>query len=100
MKKLFALLVLAFLATPVFAQTAQQDKMKSCNADAAKKDLKGDERKAFMKNCLSAKKEEQGDKKGTLTAQQQKMKDCNAEAKTKALKGDERKKFMKECLSK
>ncbi len=30
----------------------QQDKMKKCNADATGK--KGDERKAFMKNCLSA----------------------------------------------
>ena len=35
------------------APTAQQSKMKTCNADA--KDKKGDERKAFMKECLSAK---------------------------------------------
>ena len=35
------------------AKTAQQSKMTSCNADAAGK--KGDERKAFMKTCLSAK---------------------------------------------
>jgi hypothetical protein len=34
--------------------TPQQEKMKSCNADATGK--KGDERKAFMKTCLSAKK--------------------------------------------
>ncbi len=27
--------------------------MKSCNADAGSKGLKGDDRKAFMKNCLS-----------------------------------------------
>ena len=27
--------------------------MKSCNADAKTKDLKGDERKTFMKGCLS-----------------------------------------------
>jgi len=33
-------------------QTAQQDKMKSCNAQASKKALKGDERKAFMSDCL------------------------------------------------
>jgi hypothetical protein len=32
---------------------AQQEKMKTCNADA--KDKKGDERKAFMKTCLSNK---------------------------------------------
>ncbi len=65
--------------------TKQQSKMATCNADAA--DKKGDERKAFMKECLSAKK----------PTQQDKMKTCNAEAKGK--KGDERKAFMKTCLS-
>ena len=30
----------------------QQDKMKSCNADAKAKELKGDERKKFMSSCL------------------------------------------------
>ena len=34
------------------AKPTQQDKMKSCNAEATGK--KGDERKAFMKACLSA----------------------------------------------
>ena len=34
------------------APVTQQDKMKSCNADAATKGLKGDERKTFMKTCL------------------------------------------------
>jgi hypothetical protein len=29
--------------------------MKTCNADEKAKTLKGDERKAFMKECLSAK---------------------------------------------
>ena len=64
----------------------QQNKMSECNKDAGEK--KGDDRKAFMKTCLSAKKE----------TQQDKMKSCNATAKGKA--GDERKAFMKECLSK
>ncbi|MVZ10493.1 phosphate-starvation-inducible protein PsiF, partial [Enterobacteriaceae bacterium 8376wG6] len=32
--------------------TQQQQKMKSCNADAKTKDLKGDARKTFMSNCL------------------------------------------------
>ena len=49
---------------------------------------KGDERKAFMKECLSAKK----------VTQQDKMKSCNKDAEGK--KGDERKAFMKDCLSK
>ncbi len=66
----------------------QQSKMGECNADA--QDKKGDERKAFMKTCLSAKKE----------TQQSKMTSCNADPKAKATKGDERKAFMKECLSK
>jgi hypothetical protein len=34
------------------APVKQQDKMKNCNADAATKALKGEERKAFMKICL------------------------------------------------
>jgi psiF repeat len=98
MKKLLALACFAILSNLAAAQTPQQEKMKACNANAAKKELKGGERQKFMSECLSAKKEDQADKK--LTAQQQKMKDCNAEAKTKDLKGDARRKFMSECLSK
>ena len=75
---------------PAKAPTAQQNKMKTCNADPKAKELKGDERKAFMKECLSANKQE---------TQQTKMKACNADPKAKELKGDERKAFMKECLS-
>ena len=30
----------------------QQNKMKTCNAEAGKKNLKGEERKAFMSACL------------------------------------------------
>ena len=75
-------------SAPSKAPTAQQSKMKTCNAEAG--DRKGDERKAFMKQCLSASKP---------ATQQDKMKSCNADAKTKKLQGDERKAFMKECLS-
>ncbi len=77
-------------SAPAKAPTAQQTRMKTCNADAGAKNLKGDERKAFMKECLSGNK---------ASTQQDKMKSCNADAKTKNLKGDERKAFMKECLS-
>jgi len=31
---------------------SQQDRMKSCNKEAGEKALKGDERKAFMSDCL------------------------------------------------
>ena len=37
------------------APSKQQNKMKTCNAEAKTKALKGDERKAFMKECLRAK---------------------------------------------
>jgi hypothetical protein len=89
---------LALATGSVFAAdepTAQQNKMKTCNAEAGKKELKGDERKAFMSSCLSAKAEPPIDPK---TAQQNKMKTCNAEAGKKELKGDERKAFMSTCL--
>ena len=80
-----------------FAATAQQNKMTTCNAEATTKTLKGDERKTFMKTCLSA--PAANDAK-TLTPQQQKMKDCSASAKTQALAGDARKTFMSTCLKK
>jgi hypothetical protein len=79
----------ASLAPAAFAATAQQNKMKECNASAT--DKKGDERKAFMKECLSA-------KPAPKATQQDKMKSCNKDAGEKALKGDERKKFMSDCL--
>lgn len=34
-------------------QLAQQQRMKDCSADAKQKQLKGDERQALMKTCLS-----------------------------------------------
>ena len=94
MKKLLPLLALGLslsfgAAHAADAPTAQQSKMGTCNKDAA--DKKGDERKTFMKECLSAK----SDAKKT---QQEKMKTCNVDAK--GIKGDERKKFMSECLKK
>ena len=42
-------------ATPK-KMTAQQEKMKACNKEAKEKTLKGADRKAFMKSCLSNKK--------------------------------------------
>ena len=76
---------------PSAAQAAQQQKMKDCNAQATAKNLKGDERKTFMSQCLSA--------AGVSQTQQDKMKSCNKEATAKNLKGDERKSFMSTCLS-
>ncbi|MQT72400.1 phosphate starvation-inducible protein PsiF, partial [Pseudomonas sp. FSL R10-0071] len=48
------LLMGLLLCSHSFADTAQQNKMTTCNADASAKALKGDERKAFMSNCLKA----------------------------------------------
>ncbi|WP_027798723.1 PsiF family protein [Paraburkholderia dilworthii] len=84
-----ALVLGAVLASPAFAQNSQQTKMADCNKQAA--DKKGDERKAFMKTCLSAKPA------AAPMSQQDKMKACNVQATGK--KGDERKTFMKSCLS-
>lgn len=89
-------LVAMLVAGPVLADNKQQSRMKECNAEAKEKALAGDDRKAFMKDCLSA--AGSGQKKG-LTTQQEKMKQCNASAKQKDLKGEARKSFMKECLS-
>ena len=98
MKKLLSLLAVASLALSFTAHAAedakaptnQQSKMATCNKEAG--DMKGDERKAFMKTCLSNKP----------ATQQDKLKTCNADAdaKAKTLKGDERKAFMSECLKK
>jgi hypothetical protein len=85
----------------VIAQTStsahtnsQQEKMKTCNTDANTKGLKGEDRQAYMKTCLS---HESTATKGN--SQQEKMKTCNADANTKGLKGADRQTFMKSCLS-
>src|SRR5512141_186324 len=74
------------------AAPARQNKMKTCNAEAKAKakglgEERGDERKAFMKECLSAKPAKAAKAGGT---QQSKMKSCNKKAGAKGLKGDER----------
>jgi hypothetical protein len=75
--------------TPAFAQNSQQTKMADCNKQAG--DKKGDDRKVFMKTCLSSKPA------AAPMTQQEKMKACNTQATGK--KGDDRKAFMKSCLS-
>ena len=55
MKIIIAVLGFALLVMPVLAATDQQEKTKACNATADKKGLKGDKRKAYVKDCLSAK---------------------------------------------
>ncbi|HUV99509.1 MAG TPA: PsiF family protein [Gallionella sp.] len=113
MNRMIALACLGFafaVSAPAFAGS-QQDKMRGCNAEARSDNLKGAERKAFMKKCLkkdyvlktsAVKSEAKATAKAAAPSakvkQQAKMKSCNAEAKAKALKGAERKKFMSSCL--
>ena len=87
MKRLLALAIVgafAAVATPAFAENAQQERMKTCNTKAA--DKKGDERKKFMSDCLSAEKKTYDSKMGA----------CNT--KSKGMKGEEHKKFMSDCM--
>ena len=79
-------------APPAKTLTPQQQRMKDCNAQAG--DKKGDERKAFMSNCLK------GDTPMAAKPMtpQQRMKACNADATAKKLTGDARKSFMSTCL--
>lgn len=90
----------AFAADPAPAKTLtpQQQRMKDCNAQAG--DKKGDERKAFMSQCLKG-----GSAAATPAAapakpltQQQKMKNCNVNANNQHLTGDPRKTYMSTCL--
>ena len=95
MKKFLAMMVLsAFVAAPAIAAdtkaattNTQQDKMKACNDQAG--DKKGDERKAFMKTCLSNKPAE-------AAKPESKMAMCNK--KTAGLSKDERAKAQSECM--
>ena len=98
MKKLIALVVmgLAFAVSAPVMAGEQQNKMKTCNAEA--KGKTGDERKAFMKACLSKEGAPAAAAAESKPTQQNKMKTCNEEAKGK--KGDERKAFMSSCLKK
>ena len=86
-----AVMSLAFGANAALAANSQQSKMTDCNKQAG--DKKGDDRKAFMKSCLSA---APAAASAPMT-QQQKMTACNQQATDK--KGDDRKTFMKSCLS-
>ena len=80
------LVAMPSLAADAATPNPQQERMKTCNAKAT--DKKGDERKKFMSECLSAEKK----------ADDNKMAECNT--KSKGMKGDERNKFMSECLKK
>jgi hypothetical protein len=85
---------------PSPAQQAQREKMTSCNQEAGGKSLKGDERKAFMKECLSSGNKTPSAEKPAKRAKQdkEKAKACKQEAKEKGLKGDASKAYVSDCL--
>ena len=93
MNPLMALIVAgALVASPAFgaetkpaAANPQQERMKACNDQAG--DKKGEERKAFMKTCLSNK---------PAAKPESRMAMCNR--KTAGLKGEERNKAQSECM--
>ena len=120
MKKMIALAFLGFALTVSAPAFAAGEKMKGCSKEAT--GMKSEERKAFMKKCLSKdyvlKSDAAADAPAAAaaipatpaapatpatpaasSAQQDKMKACNADAKDKGLKGEERKKFMSACLN-
>lgn len=96
-RSLAVTVLLASLGVAMQAPAAnrQQERMKSCNAQAKSQALSGAERKDFVKRCLGGQDaaSEQG-----LNSQQRKMKSCSAEAKSKGLKGSDRSHFMSGCL--
>ena len=83
--------------------SAQQLRMKNCNAEAKAQSFKGDERRAFMSTCLKGGSTDLAahdtGKAAAPSAAQLKRKACSAEAKEKGLKGGERKTFVRECVS-
>lgn len=86
MKRVATLLACAALALGAQAATPQQEKMKACNAEA--KDKKGDERKAFMKECLAAK-----------PAADAASPACEKSAADKKLHGAAAKSHIKKCMA-
>lgn len=84
--------------------TAQQSRMKTCNAQARTDGLKGEERKAFMSTCLKGQHSATQASKAAPavakapSAKQEQRKACNAQAKAEGLKGEERKAFVKDCM--
>jgi hypothetical protein len=88
MKRLSMLMLASMFALgavpALAADNPQQEKMKACNAQAG--DKKGDERKAFMSNCLKA----------TPVKAESKMAMCNK--KTAGLDKEARAKAQSECM--
>lgn len=98
----------AAAAPATTAKVNQQEKMKTCSADAKARSLKGADRKSYMSSCLkgdsataaapAAAPIAASSTASAKTTQQEKMKTCSTDAKAKALKGAARKSYMSSCL--
>ena len=98
MKKILSLLAIGLSLSfgMAHAETAQQGKMATCNADAKTKALTGDARKDFMKSCLSA--APAAAPAASAAKPESKMAACNKASAGKT--GDDRKAFMSDCMKK
>lgn len=85
---------------PTAAQAAQQDRMRSCNIDAGTRNLAGDARRTFMRECLAGRSAPtRPQPNAAQTAQRERMTSCNAEASTRNFAIDARRSFMSDCLA-
>ena len=74
--------------------TAQQQRMKDCNAQANRQRLMSEPRQHFMATCLRS----HGDGPPRFTAQQSRMSGCNRLASERGLDGSARQDFVQDCL--
>ena len=100
---LFCALGALVTARPAAARDRQgpaasnQDKVRACNDLADRKNLKGDDRKNFLQDCISKTTDV---KPPSEMSQKEKLDACKSLADKKNLKGDERRTFLKDCMNK
>ncbi|MBV9653895.1 MAG: hypothetical protein JOZ42_04955 [Acetobacteraceae bacterium] len=72
---------------PSAAQSAQRDRMTTCNGAAGERNLKGAARQSYMSACLAGK-----------TTPPIMMKVCNAQASQDKMSADDRRSYLTTCL--
>ena len=78
-------------------QGSSQDKAKTCNDAADKKNLQGADRQTFMQSCMG-KAANAGS--GSNVSQQDKATTCKNLADKKGLTGKDKRSFEKDCMNK
>jgi hypothetical protein len=103
---LLGLVLSAGAAGQTAGQTAQQELMRACNADAGARNLTGEARQTFMSQCLAGRATPSagaamtpGSPTPAQAAQQERMRACNADAGARNLTGETRQRFMSDCLA-